>query len=849
MAQANKLLEQQPGPRDASIAHQARAIVLRDSGRVDEAISGLRTALEFARECEQPARIIDVQATFGLTLGLAGRTSAGMALLDEAVSASTGVLGGRVLMRRAYLRRALGQHTETLADLRSAIALLHRAGDVIWEARSRNLRFLVYVALGQAARADRDLAVAERLFRAAGQDLESAMAVHSRADVALQTGDLPAALTFLDDAANRYEALSVHVPQLAVDRCGALLAAGLLVEAMAVIEQAVRKYPPDAGQSVKKAELLFTAARAAQAAGQPTVAVVRAAAARRLFKNQRRPWWQARATFLLLQSRYQAGDHGTRLRTQLSRIASALEAMGAEEASVAHLLAGRLAVAQRADALADQHLLAAARLRHRGPPFGRPAGWLAQALRAEAAGNIRGTLIACRRGLEVAAQYQRTLGATELRAHAAAYGTELAAIGQRHAVQRRDARMLLEWSERWRAGALLAPPGKPTDDHGLALDLAALRAVMARLDTVAANDTARLGLEHDRRRLEASIRSRTRQTAVRFRHPQHGETGHRDAGEILELLGDRQLVELVSLDGMLFAVVGTDRRVRLHRVGPIAAATKELELARFLLRRLAHGRPPRGALATLAAVGQRLEESLLGPAAAELDGRPVVAVPPGRLHAVPWAMLPSLRTTAVHAVPSAASWLRAYAARPPRRRRVVVVVGPGLPGTAAEAKAIGDGLPDTLILSDGEAVADRVLAALDGAWTAHVAAHGVFRAENALFSALNLDDGPLTVYDLSRLRRAPYRLVLSSCESGLAMPIAADELLGMASALLPLGTASILASVVPVNDEATAAFMTTFHTHLRHLTSFAEALVAARAQVYEDPVGAATAMSFVALGR
>ncbi|MEN3309816.1 MAG: hypothetical protein V7603_6018 [Micromonosporaceae bacterium] len=847
LALAGQVLARQPGARDASFAHQARAIVLRDMGRVDEAIADLRAALRLSRRAGQPARVLDVQATLGLTLGLAGRSTAGLALLDEAVSASTGVLAGRILMRRAYLRRVLGQHPETLADLRRAIALLHRGGDSIWEARSRSLRFLVHVALGQAGRADRDLAVAERLFAAAGQDLESAMAVHSRADVAFQTGDLPGALGFLDEAAARYEALSAPVPQLAIDRCGVLLAAGLATEAMAVTDEAIRRQPRGRSPSAKRAELLFAAARAAQAAGEPAAAVARAAAARALFQAQRRPWWQARASFVLLQSRYQAGERGGRLRAELRRIATRLEALGAEEASSAHLLAGRLAVAQGLDAPADRHLAAAARLRHRGPLFGRPAGWLAQALRAEAQGNARRTLIACRRGLEVAEQYQRTLGATELRAHAAGYGTELAAIGQRHAVRRGDARMLLTWSERWRASALAAPPARPIDDRGLAADLAALRTVMARLDiarTTGAVNPARL--EQDRRRLEASIRSRARRTAGQPGSPGAAQWS---AAEILDQLGDHRLVELVSLDGMLYAVTAADRRVRLHAVGPARDAARELDLARFLLRRLAHGRPSAQALATLDAAGRRLEASLLGPVAAELDGRPVVAVPPGRLHAVPWAILPSLRTTPVHVAPSAAMWLRVQAARPGHGRRLALVVGPGLAGTAAEVAKIGDGYPDSVILSNGNAVADRVLAALDGAWTAHVAAHGVFRAENALFSSLRLDDGPLTVYDLGRLRRAPFRLVLSSCESALAAQVASDELLGMVSALVPLGTASLLASVVPVNDAATAPFMVTFHARLRGTAGFADALVAARSEVTGDPVATATALSFVALGR
>ena len=55
----------------------------------------------------------------------------------------------------------------------------------------------------------------------------------------------------------------------------------------------------------------------------------------------------------------------------------------------------------------------------------------------------------------------------------------------------------------------------------------------------------------------------------------------------------------------------------------------------------------------------------------------------------------------------------------------------------------------------GSATAANVLAALDDAWLAHIAAHGTFRADNPMFSSLLLDDGPLTVHDFERLGRKP----------------------------------------------------------------------------------------------
>ena len=154
---------------------------------------------------------------------------------------------------------------------------------------------------------------------------------------------------------------------------------------------------------------------------------------------------------------------------------------------------------------------------------------------------------------------------------------------------------------------------------------------------------------------------------------------------------------------------------------------------------------------------------------------------------------------------------------------------------------------DVTVLSEGEATASRVLSALDGVWLAHIAAHGRFRADSPLFSSLHLHDGPLTVYDFEQLRRAPYRLVLSSCESGVLAPVGADELLGLVSSLLPLGTAGIIAGVVPLNDRAIVPLMVSLHRCLRAGQSLAESLCTVRRGL-TDPIQQATAVSLIALG-
>jgi len=60
LAAARSLLASGPGPRDASVAHQAAAIVLRDFGDVRAAIRAFRMAARLARAVGEPGREADV---------------------------------------------------------------------------------------------------------------------------------------------------------------------------------------------------------------------------------------------------------------------------------------------------------------------------------------------------------------------------------------------------------------------------------------------------------------------------------------------------------------------------------------------------------------------------------------------------------------------------------------------------------------------------------------------------------------------------------------------------------------------------------------------------------------------
>jgi tetratricopeptide (TPR) repeat protein len=846
LVKARAVLAGRPDIYESSVAHQAAGIVLREFGDVEAGVRELRAALRMARRTGLAEREADVLATLGVALVYAGRTTAGLASLDTAVQRSTGVLAARVRVRRGIMLWTLGRYPAALNDFRHAMTVLRRTGDRIWLARALSARTLVYLLLGMTGRADADLAAAERLFTETGQELEAVDAVYNRGVAAFFSGNLPAALAHLDTAAAGYQPLKVPTPSLSLDRCAVLLAAGLTADALAEAEAAVRDMERVRGRATKKAELLLMAANCALAAAQPQTALDRAQAAYRLFRSQQNAWWQAHAARVLVQARYAAGPVSPALLREADRAAVRLDALGASDATQAHLLAGRMALELGRREHADRHLLAAARSRRAGPAISRAAGWLSEALRAQAAGKPRRLLSACRRGLAVLDEHRLSFGASELRAQATAHGAELASLAQRYAVAAGRPRLLLSWSERWRATALAVPAVRPVADAELSTALAALRSVTRRAEDAASKGAPTAALRREQRRLENTVRAST------LRAPGGAAAGAAfNPADLLDDLGAARLIEIVEVDGSMYVLACGGGRVRQFTAGQAADAIRAADFARFALRRIARSRPGDdldSALSILASAGPRLQQALLGPAISQLGDGPLVIVPSGKLHAIPWALLPALHDRVVSVAPSAAAWMRAHAAPVPARRNVTLARGPGLASDGAEVPAVAGLYDDVAVLEGAEATAEKVLHELDGAWLAHVAAHGVFRADSPLFSSLRMHDGPLTVYDFEQLRQAPYRLILSSCESGALAPAGADELLGLVSTLLPLGTAGIVAATLPLNDRAVVPVMVSLHRHLRTGQTLAESMRNVRRELAGDPVQQATAASLITLG-
>ncbi|MFH8933383.1 CHAT domain-containing protein [Streptomyces griseosporeus] len=843
LARAEALLAAGPPPLHASVAHQVIGIWQRDWGDLRIALHHLRRARDLAARADSAEREGDVLGTLGVALVHAGRTRQGLAAFERGVVRTTGHTRARVLFRRAYAWWVLGHHREALEDVRRAIPVLRQENDVIWTARALTLRATVHLALGAVDRAEADFTAAEALWDTTGQEHDKADAVESRGLAAFRSGDIPAALRLLAEAEQRYARLGTPTFMLDIRRCEVLMAAGLAPEALAEADAAIGELDGIGGQSTRKAELLLTAARAARLAGDPHTATARAAVAVRLFAAQRRTWWETHARLVLIEARHAAGRASGRLVADAAAVAGKLAASGAPAAPEAWLLAGRIALDLGRTADAERHLARAARSRRSGPPLARLTGWAAQALRARAAGSSRGVLEACRRGLDVLDDHRMTLGASELRARATAQGAELAALAQRASLEHGGPRRLLVWSERWRATALSAPPTRPPADPELLGDLTAFREIAARAEEARSEGRPVPALEREQRRLEREIRART----LHLRGDAPGGGDRFDAARLLARLGETRLVELAVVDGRVHVLLCGQGRVRRFTAGLLAEAEAEAEHVQAGLRRLAHpGAEAR--LPLVEAAGRRLEELLLGEAAGQLGSGALVVVPPGRLHRVPWALLPSLRERVVSVSPSASSWLRARETEPPPGGGHVLVRGPGLASGGAEVPELAGHYSDPTVLDEEHARVPRVLRELDGAALAHIAAHGTFRNDSPLFSALRMSDGPLIVHDFERLARSPYRLILSCCDTARFASVGADELLGLVTALLPLGTAGVVAASAPVNDAAVVPLMLALHKGLGAGLSLAEALRDARTALPDDAVHRATGWAFTAFG-
>ena len=301
--------------------------------------------MRLARASGRPEREVDVQATLGSALAWTGRSQQGLALLDRAVAASRGDLTGRVLMRRAS-SSIPGPLPRGPPGPKPRPALFppgrrHGMGGPVADPRAR-----VFLGFGLPAPGGRGLCPGRGDVR------------RHRAGTRVRHGP---AQPRAGGADPRRSSRGAHLPRrsseplrgarrdhsrLALDRCSALLAAGLAGEAAQETETALSQVPQEARTAYKTAELLFAAATAALAAGDPAEARERAVRRTGCSGHRVEPSRRRAPASSSPRPGYAAGEHTPALLRYAEEVAARLDASRAGEAMQAHLLAGRIALSR-----------------------------------------------------------------------------------------------------------------------------------------------------------------------------------------------------------------------------------------------------------------------------------------------------------------------------------------------------------------------------------------------------------------------------------------------------------------------------------------------------------------------
>jgi Tfp pilus assembly protein PilF len=825
----------------ASIAERALGIAALHLQDTEEAARHLRTAAALGRRAGAPDLVAEARLRLAAVLNVGGQHAAALRSINAALAQAVGADRARAWAQRGAILLQVGRLDAAHLSFEAALPGLRAVDDRMWLKRVLSNRGLIHARRNRFAAAEADLQEALALNRDLGIELSVAFIEQNLGWVNTLRGDVPRALDHLDRAEQTLRRLGAEIGFLLEDRATLLLSVGLDSEARVVAEEAVAAFERERRRIlVPGARLLL--AQALIFDGDAHSALSEARRAAREFAGQQRPEGLAQARLVIAVCRAAGPDRARVDLRALPAIAEVLEAGGSPLAAIeARLLAAELAAERGHGDRGRSELVVAARARHRGPAATRAVAWQAEAELRLRDGRVGGALRALASGLRVLDTHRAGLGASELRAHAGRTRIALAARGLGLAVEGRRLDRILAWAEHGRASHLLLPPLLPPPDEGLAAALAEMRSAEAAVEEAIAQTGDPATALRRQMTAERQVRDHSRrQQAALGTTPTSPVT----LDALIGRLGDQALVEYIELtDQTLHALVVTGQGASWLPLGPVATVRDLTGRLPFALTRLAGRRGDHGALRALVGDAMaRLDTALLRPLAAQLGDRPLIVVPTGPIHSLPWSLLPSCAGRPVTVAPSATAWSSATwtATRP----RVVVIAGPGLPGARQEAEAVA-AVHRTSALA--EASVSDALDRLPGADVAHLATHSRVHPEHPLLSALALADGPLTAYDLERLDPVPRLVVLAGCHTGHHAVRAGDELLGLTASLLARGAVQVIASVLPVPDAETAPLMTAFHKGLVVGRSAAEALAWAQSQQGDDETVAGTA-GFVSIG-
>lgn len=217
----------------------------------------------------------------------------------------------------------------------------------------------------------------------------------------------------------------------------------------------------------------------------------------------------------------------------------------------------------------------------------------------------------------------------------------------------------------------------------------------------------------------------------------------------------------------------------------------------------------------------------------------LVIVPHGALHQVPFHALFDgsqylIDRFEISYAPSQTVWALCQnrAASASNRALLIGVADDLIPAAETEVWAIARQIDNSIVHTDkSQATLATFQTEAPGCSILHLACHGLFRADNPMFSSLKLHDGWLRAADIMQLDLSGALVTLSACESGRSQVIPGDEIIGLTRAFLGAGASTLVVSLWLVQDETTVSLMENWYTQLKDGTGRAGALRAAQLAV------------------
>lgn len=819
--------------QERAVTLRALSLAARNTNQIDDSIDYARLASATAMEGGLENIALMATLTETGSMAISGDLDGALAVIEGVLS---GIEDGEIRADFEYQRAAvlsnMGHLGEAIEAFERLLPMYEGLGDTESLIFTLNQLGRLHTSTGDLAEArgflERSLAMARQ-----DNDLASIPGIlHNLGLLSSYQGDIPEALARLYESDQLYmEVSGADAPQH-VARCEVLMSVGLYEEALDTAKT-IAQSSADRHDGEHELNALMVVARAALLGERYAEAVEFANRAGRVVGETDDLPILYEARVIGIEASLGLDGPSRDLLGKAIQVADEMASEGllfesVHSRSIAMRISFDLGDKEATERLAGQIVADAT-----GPIELRLEGPLARTRLAVIQGDRRRALRSIRSGLTMIDRFQEALGSTDLRLGIERRGREFGNLGLQLALDSGRPRQVLDWVDRTRARALRLRPVTPVDDGPVGGLLADLRRVDAEL-------------RDPEERTNPTLLARRRKLQQELIALERTQRGVQAIGEsfsvasLMDTLSDVVLYEIGVVDGRMFAIHVQKRRSRLIELGDFEGLQREIAQLRFAMRRSAR----RGRVIEPAAL-ERVSSHLFQ--TDSVDGEHVVVVPPPELMAIPWAALSPLRDRSVVIAPSAEMWWKA------RRSSssgdgVLVAGGPDLDQAEDEVQRISAIHRDSTGLPPGATV-DQVRDAVDGASIAHIACHASFQFENPMFSSLRLGDGDLNVYDLERLNKAPEVVVLSACDSGYTETRSGDELAGLTSALLSMGTRSVIASVGLVPDNiATTELMVDLHNGLVAGQSPSTALAAAQATAFRDPDRFISAASFVCVG-